>query len=410
VKIPTLRGLAAQGASGAMEVAFPSVTWVSHTSLMTGAFPREHGVSGNSILNRRTGVVENTIGDNIFNKDDLVKIDTIYDMAKKQRNLKTAAISWPITRGSKNLDFIIAESYDQATYIKTAKPVDFLDKLKSQGIHADRFGPWSALEVSEREDWLTADAANYLIRTEKPQLLMVHFLSTDSLSHLFGAGSPEAKYAHEYVDERIKSIIDTLKAENIYDKTDIFIVSDHGWSNITKAVKPNVLLKNLGFIKTDKTESIISKDAYVVMNHGAAHVYVLNRDRRDEILSALKPQLASLEGVKAVYDESQFSKLGLASPQSDPYMPDLIMEAKEGYYIVNEHDGISPIGKVTYVGTHGHAPEEPWMKSTLIAAGPSIKKGVQLNDVTVRDVTPTIAKIMKLEMPSTWPGRRWEVP
>lgn len=404
VRIPTLRALAAQGAVGPMEVAFPSVTWVSHTSLMTGAFPREHGVSGNSLLNRRTGVIENVIGDNVFNKDDLVKIDTIYDLAKKQRGLKTAAISWPITRGSKSLDFIIAESYDQPTYVKTTKPEGFLETLKKNGIHSDRFGPWSALEVSEREDWLTAEAANYLIRTENPQLLMVHFLVTDSYSHLYGAGSPEGKWAHEYVDDRIKSIIDTLKAEGIYEKTDLFIVSDHGWSNITKAIKPNVVLKTLGLLKVDRHENITSKDAYVVMNHGAAHVYILNRERRAEIAQLLKTQFASLEGIKAVYDEAEFGTLGLASPRGDPYMADLILEAKDGYYIVNEHDGISPLGKVTYVGTHGHDPAEPWMKGTLILAGPSFKKGVQLSDVTIRDITPTIARILQLQMPSSWPG------
>lgn len=403
VKIPTIRSLAKQGAVGPMEVAFPSVTWVSHTSMMTGAFPRENGVTGNSVLNRRSGAVENLIGDDIFNKDDFVKVDTIYDLAKTQRGLKTAAVSWPLTRGSKNLDFIIAESYTQATYLKTTKPGDLLDKLEANAIAANRFGPWSALEVSDREDWLTAETANYLIRNEKPHLMLIHFLVTDSFSHLYGAGSEEAKWAHEYVDDRIRSIVDTLKAEGIFEKTNIFVVSDHGWSNITKAVKPNVLLKTLGLLKIDKNENILSKEAYTVMNHGAAHVYVLNKARKDEILREIKPKLAALEGINAVYDEKDFNRLGLPSSKN-PYMADLILEAKEGYYIVNEHDGISPLGKVTYVATHGHDPAKPWMKATLIAAGPGIKAGVNLSDVTVRDLAPTIAQLLGLQMPSTWPG------
>jgi predicted AlkP superfamily pyrophosphatase or phosphodiesterase len=403
VRIPTIRALAREGAVGPMEVAFPSVTWVSHTSMMTGAFPRENGVTGNSVLNRHTGTVENLIGDDIFNKDEFVKVDTIYDLAKKQRGLKTAAVSWPLTRGSRNLDFIIPESYNQATYIKTAKPSDLLDKLEENAIAANRFGPWSALEVSDREDWLTAEAANYLIRNEKPQLMLIHFLVTDSFSHLYGAGSEEAKWAHEYVDDRIRSIVDTLKAEGIFDRTNLFIVSDHGWTNITKAVKPNVLLKTLGLLKVDKNENIVSKEAYAVMNHGAAHVYVLNKQRKDEIVREIKPKLAALEGINNVYDESDFNRLGLPSTK-DPYMADLILEAKEGYYIVNEHDGISPLGKVTYVATHGHDPARPWMKGTLIAAGPGIKTGVQLADATVRDLAPTIAQLLGLQMPATWPG------
>jgi predicted AlkP superfamily pyrophosphatase or phosphodiesterase len=404
VKIPTLRGLAAQGAVGPMEAAFPSVTWVSHTSLMTGAFPREHGALGNSILNRKTGATENLIGDAVFNKDDIVKVDTVYDIAKKQGGLKTAAIYWPLTRGSKNLDYLVPESYNQVVFEKVSKPAGFLDELRANGLPAGRWGPWSKLPESYRGDWLTAQTANYLIRTKKPNLMLVHFLVTDSFSHLYGAGSAEGKFAHEYVDGLVRSIVETLKAEGIFEKTTIFVVSDHGWTNITKAVKPNVLLKMHGLIRINKKEEIISKDAITVMNHGSAHVYVLNKARRPAILRDIKPKLAALEGVR-VYGEKEFDHLGFPNPKDNPRMPDLWIEAKRGYFIINDHKGIGTIGKVNYVATHGHDPLPSWMKATLIVSGAGIKKGVKLDDVTVRDVTPTIVHLFGLKMPRTWPGR-----
>ena len=408
-KIPTIRKLLAEGAGGPMKVAFPSVTWVSHTSLATGAFPREHGVTGNSILNRKSGEIENLIGDSVFNKGDLVKVPTIYDLAKTQRNMKTAAISWPLTRGSNTLDYIVAEAYSQAVYVKTAKPDTFFDKLKSHDIPVERFGLWSELAVSQREDWLTTRVANYLIEKDTPDLMLVHFLVTDSYSHLYNAGSAESYWAAEYLDDRVREIIEKLKEKGIYERTNIFIVADHGFHNITKAIKPNVLLKLNGYLNVDNKGVINSQKAITVMNHGAAHVYVLDDENRAKILADIKPKLEKLEGIKAVYDQADFNKLGLPDPKDDHRMADLILEAMPGYYIINDFDGVSTLGPVAYAATHGHDPDHPDMMATFIASGPDIKKGVRLDDVTVMDVTPTIAKILNLKMPESWPGKsgRW---
>src|SRR5688572_32212742 len=55
-ELPTLRMLAKRGAvAKGMITSFPSVTWPSHTSLVTGVQPARHGVIGNSVLNRKLG-------------------------------------------------------------------------------------------------------------------------------------------------------------------------------------------------------------------------------------------------------------------------------------------------------------------------------------------------------------------
>src|SRR5689334_16551937 len=52
--MPTLRMLAKSGARAkGMITSFPSVTWPSHTSLITGVVPAKHGVVGNSAWNRK---------------------------------------------------------------------------------------------------------------------------------------------------------------------------------------------------------------------------------------------------------------------------------------------------------------------------------------------------------------------
>ena len=62
-RTPNLRELARRGAWGSALTIFPSMTWPSHTSIVTGCLPAKHGVVGNrwydasrgkSLLTRRT--------------------------------------------------------------------------------------------------------------------------------------------------------------------------------------------------------------------------------------------------------------------------------------------------------------------------------------------------------------------
>src|SRR5688500_10867878 len=62
--LPTLRKLAAEGASArGMITSFPSVTWPSHTSLITGVHPAKHGVIGNAVWDRKNNRGITYVGD-----------------------------------------------------------------------------------------------------------------------------------------------------------------------------------------------------------------------------------------------------------------------------------------------------------------------------------------------------------
>src|SRR5262249_21301320 len=55
VKAPTLRALAERGAvADGVTAVFPSTTWPTHVSLVTGVRPDRHGVVANHVLNRAT--------------------------------------------------------------------------------------------------------------------------------------------------------------------------------------------------------------------------------------------------------------------------------------------------------------------------------------------------------------------
>src|SRR5204862_5404478 len=81
-RLPTLRRLAARGVVAAgMEAVFPSTTWPTHVSLVTGVRPSLHGVVGNHVLNRATGRAEDLTGDPIYDAAELIRVPTFYDRA-----------------------------------------------------------------------------------------------------------------------------------------------------------------------------------------------------------------------------------------------------------------------------------------------------------------------------------------
>ena len=105
VRIPTLRRLAERGAvARRMSAVFPSTTWPTHVSLVTGVRPDRHGVAGNHVLNRATGAVEDLTGDPLHDAERLLRVPTVYDLAHRAGR-RTAAVDWPCTRRAATLDF-----------------------------------------------------------------------------------------------------------------------------------------------------------------------------------------------------------------------------------------------------------------------------------------------------------------
>src|SRR5438132_10127378 len=140
-RLPTLRALADRGAVAAgVETVFPSTTWPTHASLMTGVSPRAHGVVANHVFNRATRVAEDLTGDPVYDASDLLRAPTVYDLAHAA-GLRTAAIDWPATRKARGLDFNLPFFKDQRVFeTQTAGAV--WAELAALGYPLDRQGEW----------------------------------------------------------------------------------------------------------------------------------------------------------------------------------------------------------------------------------------------------------------------------
>src|SRR2546427_1800331 len=138
-RVPTLRRLAERGVVAAgVETVFPSTTWPTHASLMTGVSPSVHGVVANHILNRRTRAPEDLTGDPVYDAPDLLRAPTVYDRAHAA-GMRTAAIDWPATRNARTLDFNLPFFKDQRVFeTQTARGV--WEELRALGYPLDPQG------------------------------------------------------------------------------------------------------------------------------------------------------------------------------------------------------------------------------------------------------------------------------
>jgi predicted AlkP superfamily pyrophosphatase or phosphodiesterase len=51
-------------------------------------------------------------------------------------------------------------------------------------------------------------------------------------------------------------------------------------------------------------------------------------------------------------------------------------------------------------GQHGFSPVHPEMRASFILAGPGVRKGVNVGDIDMRSIAPTLAKLLGSSMPS----------
>ena len=393
--MPTLRGLAQQGsrASG-MVCSFPTVTWPNHTSLVTGTTPAKHGVLGNNYIDRKDGSSVPLIPDPLFDKEEIVKSPTIYDVAHAA-GLKTAAVIWPATRNAPTLDWTVPDMFEADAWPKYGTR-SWLEELRAAGLPVEKQNQWCKEQGGGvQRDWLYSRMAAHVLKNHSPNVLLVHLVEVDHVEHRHGPRTPEAYWSVSYADDRVRDIWEAAQQSKFKDKTTILIASDHGFFSVSKEIRLNILLQKAGFL-SDKT-----KQAFCLSQGGACAVYVLDESQRAPIASRLRKELAEIEGVAGVFEPNQFAQLGQATPQADSRAPDLWLSAKDGYSFVDSREGDGVVvARATPNGTHGYLPDQPDMLATLIMSGYGIKPGTTLGKISNLDVAPTMARLLGIEMPT----------
>lgn len=398
--MPTIRKMAADGARAkGLVCSFPTVTWPNHTTLVTGVSPGKHGVIGNNYLDRNSGEKVPLIPDPLFDKDQIVRVPTIYDAAHNA-GLTTAGIIWPATRNARTLDFTVPDMFGTDSWKKFGTK-SWLDELRGQGIPVDQYGDWvKASGGGVQRDWLYARMAENLLLNHSPNLILIHLVEVDHVQHRVGPREPDSYWSVSYADSIVEQIQDAAERSKFKGKTTFVVSSDHGFFPIEKEIKPNVLLRKIGLISTEGGKT--TKKAFAVSQGGGCMVYLLDVDDPATQRAQLKQEFSAVEGVQAVFLPEEFAQLGHKLPSEDSREPDLWLAAESGYSFSESTSGgdlVAP--RKSKGGTHGYLPDQPDMLATLVMWGYGIEPGTNLGKVRSVDVAPTLAELLGVKLPGT---------
>jgi len=394
--LPNLRRLAAEGSQAkAMTVSNPSVTWINHTTLVTGVTPRKHGVLFNGLLTRpgegRPPKVEQWA-----DKTQFVLAPTLYDLAHAA-GLTTAEVNWPATTRAKTIDWSFAELPDPKGNLVQEMIAD--GTITPEQVNWLHPGP--KRQNARILDAMFTRAAQFIFARHQPHLLIHHTFDTDHTHHLFGPGSAEGNAALSYADELVGALVRTVERSGLRDRTTFIVTTDHGFKSITQLILPNVALKKAGLAQVS-ANAITTCDAAALAQGGICFVYVLDPGKKAGLLPKLKALFTRMEGVEHVLEGQEGPRLGMPSPAENPGMGDLILYPKSGYAFKSDAAGEAVIvPTVKYGGTHGYMNSDPELDGFLIANGCGIKPGVSLERINMVDVAPTIADLLGISLPDT---------
>gem|GEM_PF-62073 len=287
---PNLHALRADGvAFSASHSVFPTVTRVNASSFATGRYPRAHGIIGNSIY---APAVDPSKAISTGEYDQLRALE------KHGPLLLTESLGEILARQGKKLA-VVSSSGNGCAYLLNHKAAagvgvlinGYLDPGKLVAFPGDvhdkvvaRFGhPPPRDQAAGAVDWAENVLREYVLPELAPDVIINWITQPDSAQHKFGARSPEAKAAISNADRNIGLVLDKLKALALYDKTSIFVVSDHGFSLIDYVVN---LASEL--VKAGLKESLTSQDVVVAGN--AIHVPSHDPERIRAIAEFLQKQ------------------------------------------------------------------------------------------------------------------------
>lgn len=388
VAIPNLKALlqAGSGADGVV-VAYPSMTYPSHTSIVTGVSPARHGIISNTIFDPLNGSRA------WFSENQAIKTPALWDIARKH-GLKTAGVSWPVTVGA-TMDVLYPESNQappESTWLARARKDSTPGLVDAVVNDLGGFGERDNLDPVKR-DRFAAAVATRIIRTEKPNLMVVHLMETDSAQHANGPGSPQARAAFERVDAHIGAIVQATEEAGIRGRTAFLITGDHGFSRVHALFQPNVILREAGLLKTNEKGEVTEWQAVL---HGMAV-----RVRNPAAPSMAERVINLFEKLERTRYKGLFRMVRRAELDERGAYPEALFffEPAEGYYLSDGFAQNSFLVGTTRRGAHGFLPTEPRMFTGLIVSGSGVRAGVPLPSVRQIDIAPTVARLLGFEMP-----------
>jgi predicted AlkP superfamily pyrophosphatase or phosphodiesterase len=389
LKIPNLRRFLKEGAfADGVAGVIPTVTYPSHTTLITGVWPTKHGILGNTTFDP---LGKNQGGWYWYAED--IKVPTLWDAAR-QAGMTTASIQWPVSVGARvtwNIPEIWrANSDEDAKLVRALATEGLLPELEKE------LGPYPRGQDVEHDE-RRGSYATRLLEKKQPQLMTLHLLALDHIEHDTGPFSRESFAVLERQDAvvgKLRDAAERIAPGNAY----VAIVSDHGFVKIEARFNPFPAFRDAGLISVGARGAVTDWKAMPWTAGGSAAVVV--KDPTDAAtLAGVRTLLDKLaadpaNGIDRVLDADTLHARGGYPTAS------FLIGCKPGWFVGSGYTGAITTKTNAPAGTHGHLPDLPELRAAFFVVGPGIPAGRSLGLVDMRDIAPTLARRLGLALPS----------
>jgi predicted AlkP superfamily pyrophosphatase or phosphodiesterase len=401
LRIPTLRRMLRDGASAtAVTGVLPTVTYPSHTTMLTGVWPVKHGIPTNvpfDPFNRNAGVW-------YWYAED-IKVPTLWDAASAAGYV-TGSVSWPVSVGAPGIRYNIPEYWraqKSPEEIKLVRAVSTPGLLKELEPHAGRYT--NDLDDAIPGDWGRTKYAIAMIQRKQVRFLTIHLAALDHLEHDHGPWSREAFEVLEETDQMVAELGQAMRAAD--PNAIVAVVSDHGFLATDRELHLTAAFVNDGLIRLTPASASASAAAPAIAEWDAAPwsssgsaAIVLKDPGNRTVLAKVETLLRTLaadpaNGIAEVLDRQKIEALGGGGVSQVAF----VVNMREGFSV-----GTALTGPVVRTkkpgGTHGYAPTRPELHASFIIDGPGIQRGADLGIIDMRAIAPTLASLMDVKLPT----------
>lgn len=392
LKLPNLRRFLREGSYATGVVGnLPTLTYPSHTTLMTGVAPARHGIINNTTFDP-TQI--NNGGWYWYSQD--IAARTLWDAAR-DAGLTTANVHWPVSVGARNVTWNLPQIWRSGH----ADDRKLLGALATPGLltaleHDCGAAYADGIDESLDGDRNRARFAVDLIRTRKPGFATVYLTALDHEQHLAGPGSASAHTVLEAIDGLVGDLVAAEQAAQ--SDAVIAVVSDHGFAATDTEINLFRPFLDAGLIRTDKDGKVTGWDAMPWPSGGSIAV-VLARPEDPALVAKVGALLAQVQAnpaarIATILSRQEIAKAG-ANPQATFYV-NLAAGALAGGWRGPD----APLSRPSvYKGMHGYFPSAPEMRSTFMVMGHQIDRARNLGEIDMRTIAPTLARIMDGRLP-----------
>ena len=384
---------------------FPTVTRVNAAALVTGAHPDATGIVGNVMF------VAGVNAGAPFNTSDhrsLLKLEEVSGRTVTAQTLGEVLQMHgrrlvTLSSGSTGSGFLLNPQARHGAGVAISGMFErgvtaAYPQAASEAI-LQRFGPPPAGEndAVPRMQWTDTVLRDYVLPELRPDVVIDWEDGVDSTQHTFGAGSSQAIEGLKAVDLSIGQTLARIETLGLTSRTDVLVLSDHGFARHAPAVGVVQALIAAGLKGArDSTDVIVASDGEALL------LYV--QDHTPERVAGVARFLQQQPWAAAIFTAPG---TGISGRVPGTFSRDLIHAShatRAADVIVSlawtddpNEFGVRGTQTVnTGAGANGHGGLSPWVvHNTLIASGPDFRRQAKISaPAAIPDLAPTMLAIL----------------